>query len=215
LFFDCLFLRYSGFEFSSGSAPIAMRFAPEQDCGIAQRSLIWIPDTDANGTLADAEFTQVAYLSQFDFFQYRADELTDPAIRAELLEKAVFRASKAKKRAHVEDRRRYLFRTYASLVDATIAGHPKTSPAEPLAFDYLSSAGTNQRAEEELTNRIYQREVLDAMPDDARHLWEMRLFGYSFEEMADELDETADTLNARARRGAKEAFKRLFSERYR
>lgn len=183
-----------------------MPFAPEQN------SLIWIPETDESGTSADPEFARVAYLNQFDFFQYRATELTDPAIRAELLEESVFRASKAKKRAQVEDHRRYLFRTYASLVDEALAGVPKTSPAEPFTIEYLASVTTRRSAEREITDRIYRRELLDAMPADARELWEMRLVGYSFEEMADERDQSADALNARARRGAREAIKRLFGE---
>jgi DNA-directed RNA polymerase specialized sigma24 family protein len=83
------------------------------------------------------------------------------------------------------------------------------------ASNVWHSATIRRSAEREITDRIYRQELLDAMPADARELWEMRLLGYSFEEMADERDQSADTLNARARRGAREAIKRLSGESYR
>ncbi|MCU1329095.1 MAG: hypothetical protein JWN34_4465 [Bryobacterales bacterium] len=70
-------------------------------------------------------------------------------------------------------------------------------------------------AEEEITGEIYRRQLLAALPEDARWLWERRMLGCSFEEIADETEVAADTLNMRARRSAKEAFKRLFGQQER
>ncbi|HKD06453.1 MAG TPA: hypothetical protein VKB79_11175 [Bryobacteraceae bacterium] len=174
---------------------------------MGSQSLIWIPATDAKGTVADPLFTQVAYDRQNDFFRYRADEFPDPAARADLLEQAVFRASKAKTKAPLDDRQRYLFRTYQSLVDQAIAGTVKTISTEPFVLETLSA---KRDSEQEIHDAIRKREALEAMPEYARKLWEKRLLGYSFEEISEEVHESADTLNMRARRGMKEAIGRLF-----
>jgi DNA-directed RNA polymerase specialized sigma24 family protein len=91
----------------------------------------------------------------------------------------------------------------------------KALNAEPAALEYGGSTNSGRNAEAEITGKIYRQEILAAMPDEARLLWELRLMGYSFEDMAEETHESADTLNARARRGAKEAFKRLFGQHHR
>jgi len=192
-----------------------MPLAIELACNVNPQTLIWIPETDARGTAADPLFAKAAYENQANFFRYRANELTDPASRADLLEQAVFRASKAKPSEPIEDRERYLFRTYAALVDHALSGSIKTLNAEPASLEYRSSTNSGRDAEAEITNGIYRREILAAMPEDARLLWERRLVGYSFEDMAEETHESADTLNARARRGAKEAFRRLFGQHHR
>lgn len=174
---------------------------------MGSQSLIWIPEADTKGTVADPQFTRVAYEKQNEFFRYRADEFSDPAARADLLEKAVFRASKAKTKAPLEDRQRYLFRTYQSLVDEAIASTVKTIPTEPFVFETLSA---NRDAEQEIYDALRMREALEAMPEDARSIWEKRIMGYSFDHMSEELHESADTLNMRSRRGVKEAIERLF-----
>ncbi len=181
--------------------------APEMDFSMGSQSLIWIPEVDAKGTVADPLFTKVAYEKQNEFFRYRADEFGDPAARADLLEQAVFRASKAKTKAPLESRHRYLFSTYRTLVDEALAGTVKTVSPEPYVFETLS--GTND-SEQNIYDALLSREALEAMPEDSRSVWEMRLLGYSFEDIAEEVDESADTLNMRARRGVKEAIVRLF-----
>jgi DNA-directed RNA polymerase specialized sigma24 family protein len=185
------------------SAPLA----PEFDFSIGSKTLIWIPKTDAKGTVADPLFAKVAYDRQNEFFRYRAEEFADPAARADLLEQAVFRASKAKTKAPLEDRQRYLFRTYQSLVDEAIAGTVKTIPAEPFVFESLTA---KRNAEQEIYDALRKREALEAMPEDSRTVWEKRILGFTFDEIAEELHESADTLNMRARRGVKEAIERLF-----
>jgi DNA-directed RNA polymerase specialized sigma24 family protein len=193
------------------SIPLALKL----ECCIEPQSLIWIPETDASGTVADPLFARVAYENQADFFKYRAEDFTDPAARADLLERAVFRASKAKNTCPLEDRRRYLFKTYAALVDDALSKSVRTLHTEPGSLEYLESTHSANDVEAEITNEIYRHEILGAMPDEARTLWERRLLGYSFQEMAEEINESADTLNARARRGAKEAYRRLFGHQNR
>lgn len=174
---------------------------------MGSRSLIWIPKTDAKGTVADPLFTQVAYDKQNEFFRYRADDFSDPAVRADLLERAVFRVSKAKTKAPLEDRQRYLFSAYRTLVDEALASTVKTVSTEPFLYETLSAS---RNAEQEIYDALRKREVLEAMPEDARSIWEKRILGYSFEDLSEEVHESADTLNMRARRGVKEAIVRLF-----
>jgi hypothetical protein len=81
---------------------------------------------------------------------------------------------------------------------------------EPFVLDFLTATMSGRSAEKQVYDAIRLREALDAMPQDARELWEQRLFGYTFEEISEETHESADTLNTRARRGVKEAMNRLF-----
>jgi DNA-directed RNA polymerase specialized sigma24 family protein len=187
------------------SVPLAF----ELDRSFDSNNLIWIPESDARGTVADPLFAGVAYENQAEFFRYRAKDFTDPADRATLLERAVFRASRAVKEAPPDDPRRYLFTTYAALVDETLSRAPRT----PYTLDHPIPAHPMRNKEEErIHNEIYRREIMDAMPEEARRLWEGRLVGYSFKEMARQSNESEDTLNARARRGAKQALRRLFGQ---
>jgi hypothetical protein len=184
----------------------------ELECHVGSQTLIWIPETDARGTLANPLFAKAAYENQVNFFKYRADEFSDPAARADLLERAVFRASRATTIEPIEDHTRYLFRTYATLVDDALSSSVKTLNAEPAALEFVGATNSGRDAEAHIINGIYRQEILAAMPDEARWLWERRIIGYTFQDMADETHESADTLNARARRGAKEAFRRLFGQ---
>src|SRR5882757_707597 len=136
----------------------AAPFAQEPDCLFGAQTLIWIPQADAKGTVAEPVFVAAAYANQVEFFQYRADELTDPSARADLLEQAVFRASKAEKRAPLDDPERYLFTTYSALVDEELASSVKMLGQEPFLLEYLASKFARSNLEEDLTNDIYRRE---------------------------------------------------------
>ena len=112
---------------------------------------IWIPERDAKGTPADPSFVKAAHENAKRILRYRASELTDSARRAELLEAAVFRASKARKSKPVEDRARYLFRIYAALVNREIARSPRTVNTEPATLDFLATAFSSHKVESEMT----------------------------------------------------------------
>lgn len=174
---------------------------------------IWIPETDAKGTPADPSFVRAAYQNAKRFLRYRASEMTDSARRAELLEAAVFRASKAKKSRPVEDCGRYLFKIYSALVNKELARSPRTINKEPETLDYLAAALSSPNVESEMTERIYRAELLSAMPPNARWIWERRLAGFALSDLAKELNVSADTLDARQRRGLKDALKRLLGHR--
>ena len=174
---------------------------------------IWIPDTDAKGTPADPSFVRAAYLNAKHFLRYRASEMRDSARRAELLEAAVFRASKAKKTKPVEDCGRYLFKIYSALVNKELARSPRMINKEPETLDFLATALSSSNVESEITERIYRAELLNAIPPKARWIWERRLAGFALGELAKELNVSADTLDARQRRGLRDALKRLLGHR--
>lgn len=189
---------------------------PELECSTVSKSSIWIPEIDANGTIADPLFAQAAYDNQADFLKYRCDEFTDPASRANLLERAVFRASKAQNKSPLEDHKHYLFATYASLVDEVLAVSLKVKTPEPFMMESLRTGPIGRNVqEEELTKAIGRSEALEAMPEDARRIWERRLLGYSYQEMAEETDESVSALQARCSRGTREAIRRLFGSEHR
>ncbi len=143
-----------------------------------------------------------------DLRHYRADELLDDAVRAELAETAVYIASRAKKSFPVLDAKAYVFKTFARLVDERIAKDNRLvvqatarleELPEPVSHAWLDS----------LEDQVYRREVLDAMRPEDRQLWEKRMLGYELEELARELNVTPDCLSARARRGLEYALRKL------
>ena len=67
--------------------------------------------------------------------------------------------------------------------------------------------------EPEIEDQVYSRELLDVMrevmDDKTIWAWERRMLGYRLEEIAAELNVSADTLSTRLRRGRDAARKRL------
>ena len=168
----------------------------------------WIHPVDEKGFKVDKRLAKAAYQKARDLRHYRADELLDDAVRAELAETAVYIASRAKKSFPVLDAKAYVFKTFARLVDERIAKDNRLvvqatarleELPEPVSHVWLDS----------LEDQVYRREVLDAMRPEDRQLWEKRMLGYELEELARELNVTPDCLSARARRGFEYALRKL------
>jgi hypothetical protein len=100
---------------SSTAQADSFRLHPAED-----QPFFWIRSLDENGALVDNRFAQAAYEKIRDLRLYRAHELLDEAVRADLVEKAVYSASRAEKSEPVRDVKAYVFATFARLVDAQI-----------------------------------------------------------------------------------------------
>ena len=58
---------------------------------------IWLHEVDPDGRRVDPRFIEAGYGKEQQFFRYRADKLKDEAVIANLVERAVYRASRAKR----------------------------------------------------------------------------------------------------------------------
>jgi DNA-directed RNA polymerase specialized sigma24 family protein len=177
------------------------------------QNFFWIRPVDENGFEVDRRFAEAAHQRARDLRAYRADELLDDAVRAELVEAAVYAASRATRNEPIRDPKRYLYTTFARLVDERIAKEAFLTHQPPEELDQLSVPAAS--APPNIERRILCDEILDAMEPEDRWAWERRVIGYEVQEIASELNVTADCLSTRMRRGLREAARmlRLSSER--
>jgi len=173
----------------------------------------WIHTVDESGFEVDLRFVEAAHQKARDLRAYRAGELLDDAVRAELVETAVYAASRARKNEPVRDAKRYVFATFARLVDERIAKDRFLSHQAPDELEQLSL--TSGSAPKNIDRRILCSEILAAMDPQDRWAWERRVIGYEVQEIATQLNVSADCLSTRMRRGLRHAKRilRLRSER--
>ena len=155
------------------------------------------------------DFIKAAYEKAPDFLRYRATELSDEAIRADLVENAVYAASGAERRESFRDVRGYLFAVFKRLVDQRIGRDRRENAPLPADRD-----GRLVSRESEIEEQVYCREVLDilseVMDEKTIWAWNRKLLGYKLEEIARDLNVSANTLSTRLRRARDAARQRLF-----
>jgi DNA-directed RNA polymerase specialized sigma24 family protein len=168
----------------------------------------WIHPVDEKGCKVGVRFAQAAYQKARDLRQYRAEELLDEAVRAELVEKAVYAVSRATGSFLILDAKAYVFTTFARLLDERIAKDNRLDVQTTARLEELPEP-VSHTGPISLEDRVYRRQVLDAMRPEDRQLWEKRIVGYNLEELAQELNVTPDCISARARRGLEYALRKL------
>jgi DNA-directed RNA polymerase specialized sigma24 family protein len=175
-------------------------------------SRIWLNNVDPDGRSVDSRFIEAGYRKEEAFFRYRRDEMKDDAVIANLIEEAVYRASRARKREPVDDVDAYLFTVFANLADREIARAPRTVNIEPELLQNLHRAGSEPARH--IINRIDIEQLLGSMDQTLRWAIEMRTLGYEVQEIAGMIDISADCLSTRIRRGLK-ILKRLLNDDFR
>lgn len=173
------------------------------------RAFFWISPTDERGIPVDKRFADAAYRKANDLRRYRSRELRDDAIRANLVETAVYRCSRAEREEPLTDVAGYLFRTFKRLVDEWIVRDQRIQHHPDEQLDRYNSPSSFVDVEE----AVARREALDAMDPESRWAWERRLVGFQVQEIARELNITPDCLSTRLRRGMEQAAGRLFGTR--
>jgi DNA-directed RNA polymerase specialized sigma24 family protein len=171
----------------------------------------WIPPVDDTGFAADKIFTAAAYSRAQQLRLYRWRELNDEAVRANLVERAVYAASRARTGDSVEDPKAYVCAAFARLVDRYILGEDTLVDTPDSELDNLSQAGasTNAIGANDLDDAIFQSQILNTMSPQDRWAWERRIHGYEVQEIASTLNVSADCLSTRMRRCAREAARIL------
>lgn len=194
----------------SSSAPA---FSPEAfDNGDV---FFWIRAVDDRGFHVDPNFAQAAYQKARDFRLYRAQDLRDEAVRAELVEKAVYAASRARKRDMIRDAKSYLFATFARLVDERIKKDRGIEHKAPVEIDSYPGAIRTAATSADIDQVILRQQLLDAMSPEDRLIWKRRLLGYDVNEIAAELNISPNCLSARIKRGVEDVRHILRSRRAR
>jgi hypothetical protein len=174
------------------------------------RPFFWIPVVDESGAEVDKRFAEAAYEKIRDFRSYRSQELLDEAVRANLVEKAVYAASRAEKLEPVRDVKAYIFATFARLVDECIAKERETEHASPSELERLQVARDGPAQQQtKVEKAILQGQVLDAMVAEDRRIWERRLLGYRVHQIAADMNVSAKCISMRMRRAIDRAAESL------
>ncbi len=167
-----------------------------------EQAFFWIAHVDENGFEVDRRFAEAAYERVCDFRFYRAHELSDEAVRANLVEKAVYAASRAQKSEPVRDIRSYIFATFTRLVDECIAKEPDVDQAPSSELERVQErrAAFNPQRPTKIENAIVRHQVLAAMSAKDRYIWERRLLGYRVQQIAGDMNVSVKCISMRMRR---------------
>ena len=163
---------------------------------------LWVNPVDENQTPVDPVFLDAAYRIGGDFLFYRARELNDDGLALELAEKAVHRASRARKTQPVREPRAYLFRTFANLVDEQIRRYRRFLPLTEQVIQHVAER-TGSR-EQDFEHEVDWRRILDSLDETTRWVLERLRRGHTVQEIAREMGIRPNTLSQRIHRARKE-----------
>lgn len=170
--------------------------------------LLWVSPVDLHGVQADPMFLRAAERIGGDFLTYRARDINDPSRAMELADKAVHLASRARKKRPVEDAVRYLFRTFTNLVDQEVERNRRFVSLDEDTMHAIGRRSLSE-TEVELTESIRWREALETLDPMMRWVFWRLYWGYSVNEIADELGIAPNTLSQRIHRARKHLKKIL------
>ena len=163
------------------------------------RLKLWISPIDERNSPVDPVFLQAADRVGVDFFLYRARRLNDESLALQLAEKAVHRASRAKRCGPVRDAAAYLARTFANLVDHELE---RAQRFTDLSEGVMRAVGRNtvhgNRAD--LDKAIERDELLGSLDETMQFVVWRLYWGFSVAEIADQLGITPNTLSKRLSR---------------
>ena len=183
---------------ASGSSPAEARYT------------LWISDRDEEGGPVDPQFIQAAYALEPALFSYRRRELGCESVAAGLIQSAVNSASCAAHSEPIGNPTAYLWTVFTRRVDKYLANSALEVAVEDAFIEDLSVRSTNWRtAGEVLDQKILFRELTLQMDVWTRRICNMRLTGFSNEEIARELGEPANRVAVRYWRGLKRAARLL------
>ncbi len=170
--------------------------------------LIWLGEADPDGRPLDPSVKELAYKKQGELARYRANEMTDQAQVASLIEEAAYRTSRVATERCISDPGSYLFRTYTNLVDATLRRTVKLFGIESQVLAEMAKTVGNP--EQGIVKDLTRQRVLESMDEVGRGLWERHLLGYELDELAAEEGQSQDYLGKRLRRAIQRALRRLY-----
>ena len=180
--------------------------AADEADGLEER--FWIPPVDDRGNRVDPVFVQAAYALGGLFFRYRKFDLEDDSRRAELIEQAVFRASRAEKSAPVVDPKAYVFKIFARLLDKQVVRERSLDgPAVEEVEELLG--GDESEFASSLDDYIWRQQLWSRLSPEMRSVLRRRAMGYRVDEIARSLGVTANTLSRRIGREAERLAKSL------
>ncbi len=175
---------------------------------------LWVSDRDEAGAPVDPRFIQAAYAMEKRMFSYRKNEVGCESMTSSLIQSSVVSASRAAQVNSVSNPEGYLWRTYTRKVDRHLANAEReVSVQDDFMEDLSSRSETIGSTAELLENQILLEQVKKQMDDWTRRVLNMRIAGYSWEEIAKDLCLSANVVTVRYVRGVSRAADRLLNRR--
>lgn len=172
---------------------------------------LWICDRDENGTPVDPQFVEAAYALEASLFKYRRREVASESTAADLAQATVNAASRASHYRPIQNAVAYFFTAFAHRVDRYLATARMEVQVDEDFIEDLSVRGFDQSAAQILENRILLDELKSFMDEWTRMVCNMRLMGFSHDEIAKDLGLPANRVAVRYWRGLNKAASRLLS----
>ena len=175
------------------------------------RYALWVSDKDENGTPIDPQFIQAAYALEPSLFNYRRREVGCDSVTATLVQAAVNTASRAAHLKPVQNPLAYLFTVFARKVDKHLATASVEVAVEDNFIEALGNRACRYCTAQIIEDRILLDELKSHMDEWTRMVCNMRMLGYSNDEIARDLGEPANRVAVRYSRGLSKAADRLLS----
>ena len=173
---------------------------------------LWVADRDERGIPVDPRFVEAAYALEPTLFSYRQRELGCESITATLVQASVNAASRAAHSQPVSNPVGYLLTTFTRKVDKHLANAEREVAVEDNFIEDISCREESKNyVARILEDRILLQQIKDQMDERTRQILNMRIAGYSIEEIARDFGEPANRVSMRYWRGVAKAAERLSS----
>lgn len=193
-----------------GSSYVKKRMPACSTTAGRSRYTLWVCDRDESGEPVDPQFIEAAYALESSLFSYRRREIGCESVTADLIQSSVNAASRAAHSKPVENPPAYLYSVFTRKVDKYLASRGfEISVGDDFIEDLGVKDADRPPTAEELDERILMREVKAQMDDWTRQVCNMRINGYSIEEIARGLGEPTNRVAVRYSRGISKAANRV------
>lgn len=154
----------------------------------------------------DPRFIEAAYALESSLFSYRRREIGCESVTADLIQSSVNAASRAAHSKPVENPAAYLYSVFTRKVDKYLASKgSEISVSDDFIEDLSIRHADRPITAEALDERILMREIKAHMDEWTRQVCNMRINGYSIEEIAKSLGEPTNRVAVRYSRGVSKA----------
>jgi DNA-directed RNA polymerase specialized sigma24 family protein len=175
------------------------------------RYALWVADKDETGESVDPQFVKAAYVLEPSLFKYRRREIACESTAANLVQATVNAASRASHCKPIQNPIGYFFTAFTRRVDRYLATAKIEVSVEDDFIDDLSIQAFNVPAAKILENRILLDQLRSFMDEWTRMVCNMRLMGFSNDEIAKDLNLPVNRVAVRYSRGLNKAAGRLLS----
>jgi len=174
------------------------------------RYRFWIHKKDDKGRPLDESIVKAAEEIAPTLARYRQREIRCESTTNSMLQSAVEAASKANRGRPIDNPVAYITSIYEHIVDRSLNRKRRLVPVGDEILEELMNDREHISFEEMMHNRLLLEKLLKAMEEDTRQICDLRLRGYSINEIAKSRGVTPNTLSAQYKRGVKRAMKKVF-----